>query len=141
MTWLNLKKMDVLLKNKIKNIRELKNYKQEYIADKLAITQAGYSKIENGKTELTYNKIKKIAQILEVSLEDIIYFDNQRYFNDLKANYKGSFFSCSNNNNIEKLYQDKVLLLEKLLSKTDIELKMYKEKFGILYTDDQSIIK
>mgnify|MGYP006188268345 CR=1 FL=1 len=33
---------------------------------------------------------------------------------------------------IVKLYQDKVLLLERLLQRTDRELELYKKKFGVL---------
>ncbi|MEC4114616.1 helix-turn-helix transcriptional regulator [Myroides pelagicus] len=38
-------------------MRELKNLTQEYVAEKLGMTQAGYSKIESGATKLSYSKI------------------------------------------------------------------------------------
>lgn len=37
-----------MIGNKIKNIRELKNFTQEYMAEKLDISQAAYSKLEKG---------------------------------------------------------------------------------------------
>lgn len=127
--------MATSIKNKIKSIRELKNYTQEYMADQLGVTQAGYSKIEKGKTILTYVKLVEIARILEVSVEDIISFDSERYFSNIN-NVKGN----SNNGNIlinsdnsaalKELYEDKIKLLEKLLSKTEEELNRYKRKFG-----------
>ena len=67
--------MAATIKNKIKNIRELKNYTQEYMAERLGVTQAGYSKIEKGKTSLSYEKLVEIGRILDVSVEDIISFD------------------------------------------------------------------
>ena len=69
------------IKSKIKSIRELKNYTQEYMADQLGVTQAGYSKIEKGKTSLSYEKLVEIGKILDVSVEDIISFDYDKYFN------------------------------------------------------------
>ncbi|MEZ0130309.1 helix-turn-helix transcriptional regulator [Flavobacterium sp. LBUM151] len=42
------------------------------MADQLGVTQAGYSKIEKGKTVLSYIKLVEIARILDVSVEDII---------------------------------------------------------------------
>ena len=51
--------------NNIKNIRELKNYTQEYMASQLGLTQSGYNKIEKGKTILGHNRLIKIAEILE----------------------------------------------------------------------------
>jgi len=123
------------IKNKIKSIRELRNYTQEYMAQRLGMTQAGYSKIETGKTDLSYANLQKIAHILEVRIEDIIRFDSQRYFNNYH-NTKDSFnrnTNTSNSSNTEKnLYEDKILLLEKLLKKTDSELKRYQEKYGVL---------
>ncbi|KRD09016.1 XRE family transcriptional regulator [Flavobacterium sp. Root901] len=129
--------MATSIKNKIRSIRELKNYTQEYMADQLGVTQAGYSKIEKGKTILSYVKLVEIARILEVSVEDIISFDSQRYFsniNTVKGNSNnGSILINSNNDEaLKELYEDKIKLLEKLLSKTEEELNRYKRKFGQL---------
>jgi len=128
--------MATSIKNKIKSIRELKNYTQEYMADQLGVTQAGYSKIEKGKTILSYIKLVEIARILEVSVEDIISFDSQRYFNNfnnVKGNNNGSILiNQDNNETLKTLYEDKIKLLEKLLKKTEEELCRYKKKFGPL---------
>lgn len=122
------------IKSKIKSIRELKNYTQEYMADQLGVTQAGYSKIEKGKTILSYEKLVEIARILEVSVEDVISFDSQRYFNSfnkVRGNNNGSIqINSDNSAALKALYEDKIVLLEKLLNKTEEELRRYKEKFG-----------
>jgi transcriptional regulator with XRE-family HTH domain len=127
--------MATSIKNKIKSIRELKNYTQEYMADQLGVTQAGYSKIEKGKTILTYVKLVEIARILEVSVEDIISFDSERYFsniNTVKGNSNNGNILINSDNSaaLKELYEDKIKLLEKLLSKTEEELNRYKRKFG-----------
>jgi transcriptional regulator with XRE-family HTH domain len=128
--------MTTSIKNKIKSIRELKNYTQEYMADQLGVTQAGYSKIEKGKTVLSFVKLVEIARILEVSVEDILSFDSQRYFNNfnkVEGNNNGSIqINSDNNPALKELYEDKIRLLEKLLSKTEEELNRYKKKFGQL---------
>jgi transcriptional regulator with XRE-family HTH domain len=125
--------MATSIKNKIKSIRELKNYTQEYMADQLGVTQAGYSKIEKGKTVLSYVKLVEIAKILEVSVEDIISFDSQKYFNNfnnVNGNNNGSIMINADNETLKNLYEDKIKLLEKLLKKTEEELCRYKKKFG-----------
>ncbi|WP_456311860.1 helix-turn-helix transcriptional regulator [Pseudomonas shirazensis] len=125
--------MATSIKNKIKSIRELKNYTQEYMADQLGVTQAGYSKIEKGKTILSYIKLVEIAKILEVSVEDIISFDSQKYFNNfnnVKGNNNGSILINADNETLKELYEDKIKLLEKLLKKTEEELYRYKKKYG-----------
>jgi transcriptional regulator with XRE-family HTH domain len=126
--------MPTSIKNKIKSIRELKNYTQEYMAEQLGVTQAGYSKIEKGKTILSYIKLVEIARILEVSVEDILSFDGQRYFgnfNKVIGNNNGSILiNTENTTTLKVLYEDKIKLLEKLLNKTEAELERYKERYG-----------
>ena len=121
---------DVALK--IRNIRELKNLTQEYMAERLEMSQAGYSKIENGQTNVSHSKLNEIANILGVKPEEIMTFDGQKYFNspnNVKGNNNGITIQPFDEE-IKKLYEDKISLLEKLLSKTEIELERYKRKFG-----------
>lgn len=68
-----------VINNRIKNvavnirkIREYRNYTQEYLAMKLAISQNAYSKIELGYTKITLERLYQIAQILEVDLIELI---------------------------------------------------------------------
>jgi transcriptional regulator with XRE-family HTH domain len=45
---------------------------QEYIADRIGLGQAGYSKIETGVTSFTIERAFAIAEALEISLVDLI---------------------------------------------------------------------
>jgi transcriptional regulator with XRE-family HTH domain len=49
---------------KIKQLRELKNFTQEYMAQQLGLTTRAYSKIETGETQLTINRLNEISKIL-----------------------------------------------------------------------------
>ena len=112
----------------IKNIRELKDYTQEYMALRLNMTQAGYSKIEKGVIALSCDKLQEIVSIFEMDLISIIEFESSLY---LKSNYsKSRAYEQGDLSNIERLYRDKIVLLEKLLDRTDNELKNYKDKYG-----------
>jgi transcriptional regulator with XRE-family HTH domain len=53
--------------HKLRLLREYRNYSQEYIAEKLGITQNAYSRIENNQTRLTAERLEKLAIILEIS--------------------------------------------------------------------------
>ena len=59
----------------IRKIREAKDYTQDYLAIKLAISQNAYSKIELGYTKITVERLFQIAQILEVNPVDLINFE------------------------------------------------------------------
>jgi transcriptional regulator with XRE-family HTH domain len=118
------------IKNNIRSIRELKNYTQEYMADELGISQAGYSKIEKGKTDLSFKKLTQIASIFEISPEVLFHFDTQNYLNNLGHHEPELKTAEEPLITVQKLYEDKIRLLELLLSKTDLELKRYTEKYG-----------
>ena len=57
---------------RIRKYRALKGLTQQNIADELNLTLAGYSKIERGITEISVNRLAQIADILEVSIHDLI---------------------------------------------------------------------
>src|ERR1051326_3180927 len=51
---------------KLRLLREFRNYSQEYIAEKLGITQHAYSRIENNLTKLTAERLERLAAILNI---------------------------------------------------------------------------
>jgi transcriptional regulator with XRE-family HTH domain len=67
--------MNDIIEN-IKHIRKQKQLTQKDVAEKLGITPAGYQKIEVGSIELTYNKLKQIAGIFQMSVVEIIEYPN-----------------------------------------------------------------
>ena len=126
-----------MIGNKIKNIRELKNLTQEYVAERLDISQSAYSKIENGETKVSEEKLFQIAEVLEVKPEDIKAFDSQKYFNsvgNVEGDYSGSIIIGIGIEELgmKKLYEDKITLLEKLLANSEKELEKYQSKYGEL---------
>jgi transcriptional regulator with XRE-family HTH domain len=55
-----------MITQKIRRLRELRNYRQEYMAEQLGISQNAYSRLENGETKLDVERLRKIAEVLEV---------------------------------------------------------------------------
>ncbi len=66
---------------KIKQIRELKNFTQEYVAQKLGLSTRAYSKIETGETQLTINRLNEISKVLEMNPVEVLGFDDKKIFN------------------------------------------------------------
>lgn len=131
-----------MIGNKIKNIRELKNLTQEYVAEKLDISQAAYSKLESGETKVSKEKLVQIAEALEVTPEDIKSFDSKKYFNNV-GNVEGDNSNSYNESIvigmgteeielIKKLYEDKFTLMEELMQQQKKELEKYRSKYGEL---------
>lgn len=89
----------------IKKCRELHGVTREFIADELGMSVSGYSKIERGEIDVTISKLKKISQILEVDLNDILFFNNQNYLK--KGNEE------IQNKGQNEIYKNYISLLEK----------------------------
>lgn len=70
----------------IRRTRESKNYTQDYIAVKLAISQNAYSKIELGYTKITVERLFQIAQILEVDPIDLLSLDEDKPLHLVNSN-------------------------------------------------------
>ena len=67
---------------KIKKVRELKGYTQEYLAEQLNISQKTYSLIESDQTKIDLDRLQKIADTLEIDLMNLLAFDDKNIFNN-----------------------------------------------------------
>lgn len=64
---------------KIRKIRIIKGYSQEYIANLLEISQSAYSDIERGKTKINLERLSKVALIFELDVNYIMDFDENHF--------------------------------------------------------------
>lgn len=56
-------------------IRRMRGFSQEYMANKLGCHRHTYARMEENPKNITIAKAIMIAQILEVNLEDIIFLE------------------------------------------------------------------
>lgn len=105
---------------KIKKLRELRNYTQEYMASQLNMSAAGYGKIERNESEVSYQKLKKIAEILEITAEDISNFNEKLVFN-IMHNQTGNGYVV--NNGVSELEKK---LYEQIINQQQEEIKTLK---------------
>lgn len=65
---------------KIRSLREAKNWSQEDMAAKLNMSVNGYSKIERGETKTYIPKLEQIAEIFGVDLIELIPMDGKNIY-------------------------------------------------------------
>jgi transcriptional regulator with XRE-family HTH domain len=94
----------------IKKFRELKDITREDLADKLEMSLSGYSKLERGEVDITLTKLYRIADILEVSVSQILDFDASQIFN-IKDYGVANVDIKSQTNNYNDEYKDKYIKL------------------------------
>lgn len=56
----------------IRKIREAKRLTQEYLAEKLGISQNAYSKIELGYSQITLYRLFQITTVLDVEVIELL---------------------------------------------------------------------
>jgi transcriptional regulator with XRE-family HTH domain len=108
---------------KIKQIRELKNVTQEYIATQLGLSIRAYSKIETGETQLTINRLNEISKALGIDPIEVLGFDDKQVFNNCKQD---GYIGINHINLPEKLIQQ----YEKTIAVLEDEVKLLKSLLG-----------
>lgn len=61
-----------ILATKIRKLREIHGYPQEYVAFQLGVSQAAYSKKETGRTELSLSVLQQVSSLYNISLTDLL---------------------------------------------------------------------
>lgn len=89
---------------RIKRLREFRNFTRQYLADMLEISQNAYSKIENGSTKLTIERLEQIAQLLDVPVDTVL--SEKSVFN-FENNTISKFYAL-----IENLHEEKEGILQ-----------------------------
>jgi transcriptional regulator with XRE-family HTH domain len=64
------------LHEKIRSIRKLKGWSQEEIAAKLEMSSNGYGSIERGGTDVNLSRLISIAELFDMTLQELMSFDS-----------------------------------------------------------------
>lgn len=120
--------MEVII-DRIKEQRKKKGFSHENMANELNISQAAYSKIEKNETRLTVDRLFEIAEILEISVAELLDGNTSRTYNQ----HQHQFYDNSSgvgHQEIESqtIYQEDKDVMNKLLkSKDDLISQQQKE--------------
>lgn len=124
------------INEKIRRIRESKEWSQEQMAEKLNMSLNGYAKIERGETKLYLDKLEQIAQILDIDVVELIQSGEKNICFQIESPL-GSVYQGGGETQllieIEWLKlalshaREKEELLNKLLEQKDGEMKSLKE--------------
>lgn len=126
---------NILVKDNIRTLRKARNITQEEMALKMGISLTAYRDLEKGRTAIINSNISKIADILEISVEEIIlgYIPvkgDGKELEDVRARYGGQITNLETRvsdleNLVESLYEtirskDEIItMLKKSLDKQE----------------------
>jgi DNA-binding helix-turn-helix protein len=129
------------INEKIRRIRESKEWSQEQMAEKLNMSLNGYAKIERGETKLYLDKLEQIAQILDIDVVELIQSGEKNICFQIESPL-GSVYQGGGETQmlieIERLKlelshaREKEGLLDKLLTQKDDEILTLKNTLKML---------
>lgn len=113
--------------DKIRTMREINQWTQKDMAEKLDLSITGYSKIERGKTRLNLDKLEQIAKIFNIDVVELINSkENTMFFligdnNNNNANYAGvgEELLSIENGKLKMMLKHKDEMIERLKSETE----------------------
>ena len=121
---------------KIRKIREAKDWSQEQMAEKLDMSLNGYAKIERGESKIYLDKLEQIAQVFDIDVIELMQSDGKNICfqieSPLGSVYQGGG-EAQLSIEIERLKlalshaNEKEELLKKLLEQKDSEITTLKE--------------
>lgn len=63
--------------DKVRALRELNNWSQEEVAERMQISESSYSRLERGKSKLDLEKLEKLAAIFKIDVAELIASDGK----------------------------------------------------------------
>lgn len=117
---------------KIRTIRETRNWSQEDMAEKMNMSKNGYAKIERRETNLNLHKLEQIANIFNINVLELIKNDDKNvlfFMNDHNTDYYGS-----NENLTSEIAQLKLIISHKdeLLKQRDLVIELKDSEISAL---------
>ena len=104
---------------KIRRIREYRDLSQDSVAMEMGMSPSGYSRIERDEVSVTVDKLARLADILKVSLIDLVSPEESIVFNNYGTAKDQSFSTINGSTDtekIEQLYKEQINLLQQEVS-------------------------
>lgn len=117
--------------SKLRRLRMEKGYKQEYLADVLEISQKTYSNMENDKSSISLDTLKKIAQEYKIELIDLIK-DDKVVIQNNSSNDTSTLNGVINNHSEELIIQlkERIADKEKIIVDLTKRLEVLEKRFS-----------
>ena len=135
---------------RIKGIRLKKGLSQEEVAEKLGMNQSNYARLENGKTDIKFERLAQIAEALEMSVGSLIDYDEKAeltedarfYFDALQGKIKEIEKLKEYIEELEddEIFTEKISKLEEKNKELIKELKEKKEEIGRVSNEKERLI-
>ena len=120
---MNKQSGELRIGKKIKQLRELKNYSQEYMAKELKMSIPGYGRIERNEVDVSIERASQISNVLGISLTELVSFDEKYIFNNYAHNQNAFVINSELHQADKNTLNDLVDYLKKQIEEKDQLIK------------------
>ncbi|MCQ9121361.1 helix-turn-helix domain-containing protein [Rodentibacter pneumotropicus] len=119
---------------KIKLLREDRQWTQEEMAQKLSMTTKGYAKIERGETISNLPRIEQIAEVFDMDICELLAYgeEGKIYINNTDNNLTNSFISLGNSSDEVQRLQQIIFHKDELLAHKEDIIESQKRELALL---------
>jgi len=108
----------------IRKLREKKGFSQDFIAEKLGINQSTYGKLERDVSNITLDRLFKIADVLEEDVTTLLDIGKNNIFTNHINQGNGYVETINNDHNA--MFAELKLAYEKMLAVKDEQIELLK---------------
>lgn len=124
----------MVLNEKIRVLREMKQWTQEQMAEKMKMSKSGYAKIEQGKSKVNTERLAQLAEIFDVDVPELLSMGLNGTFNLLNENSSQSNYYGVNDQLLAEI--DKLNLIiehqKEIISQKDAMLRQKDSENALL---------
>lgn len=129
--------MSNVLNEKIRVLREMKNWSQEEMAERVNMSKNGYAKMERGESRLAVETLDKIAQVFDMDMVELINISDKGLVCLFSESNSGTHYGNFYQGSESVLAQNEKLQLtirhqEELLQQKEQELQTLRDVLAIL---------
>lgn len=121
----------------VKVMREMNQFTQEEMAEKLGMSVNGYSKLERGISKISLEKLEQIANIFNINVSDLYSATEKGFFCLFSENSQNNSTYYANTDAVTVENEKLKLVIEhqkELLTQKDNEISALKEIIELLKT-------
>lgn len=131
----------MLIREKIRLLRQSRKWSQEYIAEKLGMSTNGYGEIERGGSRITIEKLEELSRLFEIPINELYDDESTNIFiahnnhNATQAQHNHQNY-CDDCSKLDKHELEKMQLviekLESLIESQNTEIAYLKEIIDLM---------
>ncbi|WP_165090214.1 helix-turn-helix domain-containing protein [Neisseria yangbaofengii] len=121
--------------DKIRLMRELRQWSQEDVAEKLEMSAGGYAKVERGETQLSLPRLEQLAAVFRVDVWDLLKSAKGGLvlqINESVDNSEFSVYSRKDGSAEIELLKAELKYTQELLAQKDREIELLRKIAGMM---------